>query len=242
MPLAVATPDSGGTVVLNWVHGNHLGVPIVTTDASGSAATTPNDYVAPGFPGQSRTLPDLYYNRYRDYDPSTGRYVQADPIGLAGGSNNYVYASANPLRWTDPLGLELVAPFPGFLPEVCLAGPIGALACGAVVGGELCYITPACRDAVARGLRKIADACGGGDNKPDEPCRTVSGKLVPVGTIAYRPLDTPSSPQHGIVGPHYNLYRANKNPNNGRCFWQSIGAVKPQDLPAGAIPIEPFAS
>ena len=84
-PLAVATPDSGGTVVLNWVHGNHLGVPLVTTNASGSAATTPNDYLALGFPGQSRVIADLYYNRYRDYDPTTGRYIQADPIrgGLA---------------------------------------------------------------------------------------------------------------------------------------------------------------
>jgi RHS repeat-associated protein len=105
-PLAVATPDSGGTIQLNWVHGNHLGVPIVTTDASGNAATTPNDYLAPGFPGQSRTLADLYYNRYRDYDPTTGRYIQADPIGLEGGGNSYLYAEANPIRFTDPLGLQ----------------------------------------------------------------------------------------------------------------------------------------
>lgn len=84
-PLAVATPDSNGTVQLNWVHGNYLGVPLVITDAGGNLAATPNDYLAPGFPGQSRVLADLYYNRYRDYDPTTGRYIQADPIGLEGG-------------------------------------------------------------------------------------------------------------------------------------------------------------
>ncbi|MBA2932597.1 RHS repeat protein [Sphingomonas sp. CGMCC 1.13654] len=104
MPLAVATPNSSGTIVVNWVHGSHLGVPLVTTDATGVAATTPNDYLAPGFPGQSRTIADLYYNRYRDYDPSTGRYAQADPVGLNGGQNSYSYAANNPIKRIDPLG------------------------------------------------------------------------------------------------------------------------------------------
>lgn len=33
----------------------------------------------------------LHYNYFRDYDPSTGRHVQIDPIGLGGGPNRYVY-------------------------------------------------------------------------------------------------------------------------------------------------------
>jgi RHS repeat-associated protein len=87
------------------VHGNHLGVPLIATDASGATATTPNDYLAPGYPGQSRVIADLYYNRYRDYDPTTGRYIQADPIGLGGGQNNYAYAANNPIGEADPMGL-----------------------------------------------------------------------------------------------------------------------------------------
>ena len=63
---------------------------------------------APGFPGQSRTLADLYYNRYRDYDPTTGRYIQADPIGLNGGANVYGYVGGNPVNWVDPDGLEKI--------------------------------------------------------------------------------------------------------------------------------------
>jgi uncharacterized protein RhaS with RHS repeats len=40
----------------------------------------------------------------RDYDPTLGRYITPDPIGIAGGLNRYTYAENNPLRWTDPTG------------------------------------------------------------------------------------------------------------------------------------------
>jgi RHS repeat-associated protein len=86
------------------VHGNHLGVPQLVMNASGTAIT-PTGYALPGYPGQSQTLADLYYNRYRDYDSSTGRYIQADPIGLAGDVNPYGYANGNPVTGIDPLGL-----------------------------------------------------------------------------------------------------------------------------------------
>jgi RHS repeat-associated protein len=59
------------------------------------------------FPGQyfdSET--NLHYNYFRDYDPQTGRYVQADPIGLAAGSDLYGYVSGNPLSAVDMYGLS----------------------------------------------------------------------------------------------------------------------------------------
>ena len=40
----------------------------------------------------------------RDYDPTTGRYVQADPLGLVDGASVYGYAGQNPGRWIDPRG------------------------------------------------------------------------------------------------------------------------------------------
>jgi RHS repeat-associated protein len=58
------------------------------------------------FPGQYKdTETGLHYNGMRDYDPRTGRYLQADPIGLAGGKNRYGYVKADPLKKIDPLGL-----------------------------------------------------------------------------------------------------------------------------------------
>jgi RHS repeat-associated protein len=89
---------------LRYVHGNHLGVPALYTSTTGAAIATPA-YTLPGFPGQYRTYADLYYNKYRDYDTSTGRYIQADPIGLAGGASPYSYALGNPVRYTDRDGL-----------------------------------------------------------------------------------------------------------------------------------------
>lgn len=57
------------------------------------------------FPGQYYDAETgLHYNYFRDYDPSTGRYIQSDPIGLDGGLNTYLYGNANPLRYVDPTG------------------------------------------------------------------------------------------------------------------------------------------
>jgi RHS repeat-associated protein len=50
----------------------------------------------------------LMYRRNRYYDPATGRFTQEDPIGLAGGLNQYGYANGDPVNFSDPFGLMAI--------------------------------------------------------------------------------------------------------------------------------------
>ena len=56
----------------------------------------------------------LHYNRYRDYDPKLGRYIEPDPLGHAGGINLYAY-SKNPMVDVDLLGLYTACRLLAFL-------------------------------------------------------------------------------------------------------------------------------
>jgi len=50
----------------------------------------------------------IHYNYLRIYDPSTGRYLESDPIGLTAGPNTYAYVGNVPTMYVDPFGLEVL--------------------------------------------------------------------------------------------------------------------------------------
>lgn len=80
------------------------------------------------FPGQYYDQETgLHHNYFRDYDPRSGRYIQADPMGLLGGINSYIYANARPGFYIDPNGLRPC------LDPIAIAAISGALG-GAVNG------------------------------------------------------------------------------------------------------------
>lgn len=128
IPVATIRTDQGGSGVgVFYVHTDHLNAPTKVTRPTDNAVIWRWDHDPYGngmpnqdpdgnglqltmnlrFPGQyydSET--GLLYNWNRYYDPSTGRYIESDPIGLYGGSfSTYSYANNNPVSFTDPTGL-----------------------------------------------------------------------------------------------------------------------------------------
>jgi RHS repeat-associated protein len=233
------------------VHPDHLNTPRAMSDANkkmvwrwdgdayGSQKPNENpdgdgtvDTLNLRFPGQFYDAETgYYYNVNRDYDPGTGRYLESDPIGLTGGLNTYGYALQNPISYIDPLGLSSTMTWPA---RLGIAGTAAASDGPLPIG-----------DLVAAGLivEGIYEVC---KDKTCPPCKTVSGRVVPVGTVAYRPLDIipDDVKQHGVYGSHHNIFIAKQYPApKCDCFWQKQSYVlKPDQLPAGAIPIEPFAN
>ena len=70
------------------------------------------------FPGQwFQAESGLYQNWMRDYDPTTGRYLEPDPLGLVDGASVYGYALQNPGRYVDPRGEWRLPGDPGGLPK-----------------------------------------------------------------------------------------------------------------------------
>ena len=140
IPIAVFMPDTAdptGEPLVYYIHSDHLNTPRLVVDRSGATRWTwiaePFGTTAPAsnpgglgdftfnlrFPGQYADAESgLFYNYFRQYDPSRG-YTQTDPIGLAGGSfSTYTYVDGNPLSLVDPSGLV-----PNPAEAACVAGP-----------------------------------------------------------------------------------------------------------------------
>ena len=64
---------------------------------------------------------NLYYYRFRDYQPDLGRFCQPDPLGYIDGMNLYAYCINSPLNWIDPWGLIHGGAYgPGSFGDICL--------------------------------------------------------------------------------------------------------------------------
>jgi RHS repeat-associated protein len=103
--------------VVSFVRSDHIGRPVFATNAAGTKVwtatytpfggvrTTTGTPITARFPGQwFQSESGLHQNWMRDYDPTTGRYIEADPLGLVAGASVYGYANQSPLMYTDPNG------------------------------------------------------------------------------------------------------------------------------------------
>jgi len=115
-PQILARIVTDGSV--RYYHTNHIGSVVALTDETetvtdryaytpfgvpaGNEGTTPNPFTYVGGLGVMKEADGLYFMRARFYEPSTGRFLQADPVG---NFSSYIYTVNNPLFFIDPLGL-----------------------------------------------------------------------------------------------------------------------------------------
>lgn len=118
MPLAVVADIDTATPKLWYVHADHLNRPARMTDDT--KAVVWNAYYWPygevraitgsaslnlRFPGQYFLVESgLHYNWHRHYDPTTGRYLQPDPLEFVDGPSVYAYATSSPAMNVDATG------------------------------------------------------------------------------------------------------------------------------------------
>lgn len=107
------------------------------------------------FPGQwFQSESGLHQNWMRDDDPTTGRYLQADPLGLVDGASVYGYVKGNPSNRIDPLGLfEVTVPDVVGWPVRDLDGPM----MGGGAGGSGSLVNMAAAAAAAAIAASRAD-------------------------------------------------------------------------------------
>ena len=98
---------TGGTVVEQYLYDTY-GTPTVYNAAGTqlSGSQYDNRYLFKSSGGYSwLAQAGLYYCRARFYLPQHGRFLQADPIGQAGGLNVYRYCGNDPVNGSDSTGL-----------------------------------------------------------------------------------------------------------------------------------------
>jgi RHS repeat-associated protein len=95
----VALTDAVGSLSTSYVY-----APFGSTSLSGNPTGNAFDYT-----GREDDGTGLKYYRARYYHPTLQRFISEDPIGFKGSDINfYAYVRGDPLRFFDPLGLDVL--------------------------------------------------------------------------------------------------------------------------------------
>ena len=134
-------------------------------DAWGNQIASTGTQTRYGYTGREPDETGLIFYRARFYDPSIGRFISRDPIGLQGGINQYAYVNGNPVNFTDPSGKC------GFLTPLCV---IALDALGETAAGV----------AIRTGVSAAANWVGGSIVRSAVTAGTLGGVGGVAGTLA----------------------------------------------------------
>jgi RHS repeat-associated protein len=96
----VATLVNSSNSVVNTYQFDAFGIPISISET----VQQPFRFAGREFDAET----GLSYMRARYYDPQLGRFISEDPIGVAGGINQYTYSGNDPVNARDPYGLMTI--------------------------------------------------------------------------------------------------------------------------------------
>jgi RHS repeat-associated protein len=104
-PRKVRDPQRNVTIWSSPFQGNPFGEASVNEDPDGDGTSVVYNLRFAGQFADSES--GMNYNYFRDYEPSTGRYVESDPIGLRGDISTYAYVGGRPINQRDRYGLRV---------------------------------------------------------------------------------------------------------------------------------------
>ncbi len=176
-PLMAMTDINGSVVGLvadgGVIQATYAYEPYGATQASGTDDGNSQQFTAREDDGTG-----VLYYRARYYLPQTGRFINEDPIGFAGGVDLYEYVTSNPITGRDPTG---------HTGELTLAGtciePGGGTLVGAILdtaiwaGGLYCMC-----HALAQTKQETCTNVGSVDPQPGQPLRKCTYNCPTLGT------------------------------------------------------------
>ncbi len=116
--------DGNGNLITQYNYTSYGNV-TANVGSSGQAPSVVSDFQYAGYYYHGSSGLNITLNRA--YSSFLGRWLTRDPIGEAGGINLYGYVGGDPVRWTDPSGLDALG--------AIIYGGIGAGLGGIIFGG-----------------------------------------------------------------------------------------------------------
>ena len=207
----VAILNSSGTAVVNYTY-DAWGKLLTTTGSMASTLGYYNPLRYRGYVYDEET--GLYYLQSRYYNPTIGRFINADAFPATGqgllGNNMFAYCGNNPVAREDERGKFW---------NVVIGATIGALISAATTAIDS-YTTTGSIDWAAVGISAAVGAISGGV------------AATGLGTIVQASISAAASALGSVAT---DIHELNQTPNSNGITWSDVGQISLRALGSAAI-------